>query len=137
MCPCVSCVSEPYRRVGAFLSRHRFKRRVRLHSVVEIFPPPVKTIRNPSLKLMGWRVLFKYRRGGSCSRWKRYVLFSLSSEPKSISVPQVIVNAFQSLSFIWFLYTKFRLLSIWSFHWNWYICNLHVSPSSFNFSVCY
>ena len=72
---------DTYGRVGALFSRHRFRRRVRRHAEVEIFLPPVKTIRNPSLNLLEWRVLFKYLRGGSYCRLKRYVLFSLSSEP--------------------------------------------------------
>ena len=99
LCTCVSAVRDTYGRVGAFVSRHHFMRRVRRHAVVEIFLPPVKTIRNPSLNHMGWRVFFKYLRGGSYCRLKRYVLFSLSSEPESISVPRVIVHAFQSLGF--------------------------------------
>ena len=69
------------------------------HKEVKIFPPPVKTIRNPSLNLMEWRVWSDDRRRGSYSRLNVYVLFSLSSAPDSTSVPRFIVDAFQSLSF--------------------------------------
>ena len=99
LCPCTSAVKRPYGRVGAFRDLGRFRRRVRLHTAVKILSPPVKTIRNPSLNLMEWRVLFKDRRGGSYSRLNVYVIFSLSSAPESISVPRVIVHAFQSLGF--------------------------------------
>ena len=97
LCACVITISCPYRRVGAFAPLHRFRRPARLHTVVKILPPPVKTIRNPSLNLMEWRVLLNDRRGGSYSLLNVYVIFSLSSGPESISVPRFYVDAFQSL----------------------------------------
>ena len=99
LCLCVSAVSRPYGRVDAFHDPGCFRRRVRLHKAVKILRPTVQTIRNSSLNRMEWRVRLKYERVGSNGRLNVYVLFSLSSAPESISVPRVIVHAFQSLGF--------------------------------------
>ena len=99
-CALASALSaDRTRRVGACPDPGIFRRRVRCHNSVKIFFPPVQTIRNSSLNRMEWRVRLKYERVGSNGRLNVYVLFSLSSAPESISVPRVIVHAFQSLGF--------------------------------------